>query len=170
HSQLGILYRLLGELDPAESNARQALQIRERLNLPDVYKDYASLAEIARARGDEAAAAAWQAKADAQKAEVRQLARGPKTKAAGKLEGLSPQLLQVMQEVCQAVHAARQGARLDGPAAERLAEMAAGTGPWPAVAAFLRAAADPGQGVPAVPDGLPADLTEMLTALREALG
>jgi len=170
HSQLGILYRLLGELDPAEANARQALQIRAMLSLPEIHKDYASLAEIAQARGDEAGAATWQAKADAKEAELDQLAQGPKAKTPGKLEGLSPRLHQVMQEVCQAVHAARQGVRLEDRAAERLTEMAAGTGPWPAVAAFLRAAADPGQGVPAVPDGLPADLEQLLAALREAPG
>ena len=52
------------------------LAIHEDLDLPDVYKVYGSLAEIARARGDEAAAAKWQAKRDAKVAELKRLRGG----------------------------------------------------------------------------------------------
>ncbi|HUV91330.1 MAG TPA: tetratricopeptide repeat protein, partial [Anaerolineae bacterium] len=74
--QLGVLYRMAGDLERAEEQARQALQIRESLNLPDVYRDYANLAEIAHARGDGEAAARWQAKCDAKVAELERLRRG----------------------------------------------------------------------------------------------
>ena len=69
--QLGVLHLMLGELDQAEQHALQALQIRESLNLPDVYMSYGNLAGIARARGDMQAAAQWQAKRDAKVAELK---------------------------------------------------------------------------------------------------
>src|SRR5262249_7502745 len=74
--QLGVLYWLLGDLAKAEPNAQQALQIREALNLPDVWKDYDNLARIARDRGDKEAVARWQARRDAKLAEVERLRRG----------------------------------------------------------------------------------------------
>ncbi|MFO1428853.1 MAG: tetratricopeptide repeat protein [Candidatus Competibacteraceae bacterium] len=74
--QLGILHRLLGELEQAEQYALQGLQIHESLDLPDVYKDYYNLAIIARDRGDSEAAARWQAKYDAKLAELERRRRG----------------------------------------------------------------------------------------------
>lgn len=76
HSQLGKIHRLLGDLAQAEAEARQALAIRESLGHPDAWKDYATLAAIARDRGDAAAAAHWQAQADAKLEEARRLAAG----------------------------------------------------------------------------------------------
>jgi len=76
YSQLGFLHRMLGELGQAEEYSRQAMQIREALNLPDVYKDYGILSLIARDRGDAAAAARWQAKYEAKVAELQRLRRG----------------------------------------------------------------------------------------------
>ncbi|HEY0736860.1 MAG TPA: tetratricopeptide repeat protein [Herpetosiphonaceae bacterium] len=81
YSQLGILHRLLGELDRAEKNMLQSLKIRELLNLPDVYKDYWILADIARDRADTEAAAMWQAKYEAKVAELERLRRGEGTEA-----------------------------------------------------------------------------------------
>ena len=52
------------------------MKIREALGLPDVYKDYWTLADIARDRGDAEAVAMWQAKRDAKLAEVERLRRG----------------------------------------------------------------------------------------------
>lgn len=99
--QLGVLCRLLGDLDRAEAEARQALAIREPLNHPDTWKDCASLAEIARVRGDQSAATDWQARADALRATFEGLAaapkpamvavneRGPRERATGASRGLS---------------------------------------------------------------------------------
>jgi hypothetical protein len=77
--QLGVLHRLLGDLDRAEELLRQGLQIHESLNLPEVYKDYAVLAQVARDRGDEAAATEWQAKHDTKLAELQRLRQGGDT-------------------------------------------------------------------------------------------
>nr|VFK40960.1 MAG: Tetratricopeptide repeat-containing protein [Candidatus Kentron sp. SD]VFK46715.1 MAG: Tetratricopeptide repeat-containing protein [Candidatus Kentron sp. SD]VFK80456.1 MAG: Tetratricopeptide repeat-containing protein [Candidatus Kentron sp. SD] len=74
--QLGVLYRLSGDIEAAEENARRALAIREPLDHPDVYKDYWSLMNITHARGDEPAAGEWQAKRDAKLAEVERLRAG----------------------------------------------------------------------------------------------
>jgi len=76
YSQLGILHRMLGDLDQAEGHLRQAVRIYEAHNLPDVYKIYGNFALIARARGDAAAAARWQAKREAKVAELQRLRRG----------------------------------------------------------------------------------------------
>ncbi|HEY0604301.1 MAG TPA: tetratricopeptide repeat protein, partial [Herpetosiphonaceae bacterium] len=76
YSQLGRLYQLLGEIDRAEETALQSLKVRESLDLPDVYKDYWILADIAHDRGDAEAAAMWQAKRDAKIAELERLRRG----------------------------------------------------------------------------------------------
>lgn len=67
---------MLGELDSAERNAREAPAIGEGLNLPDVWREYANLVEIVQVRGDEQAAAEWEAKRDAKRAELEMLQRG----------------------------------------------------------------------------------------------
>jgi len=81
--QLGVLYRMAGDLERAEEHLLQALRIYEPLNHPEVYKVYANLAEIARARGDGEAAARWQAKRDAKVAELERLRRGEGDKETG---------------------------------------------------------------------------------------
>lgn len=89
YSQLGVLYRMLGEWKQAEEHSMQALRIHEELNHPDVYRDYWNLADIARARGDAPAAAGWQAKYEAKVAKLARLARGEGTPAAAQvLQGL----------------------------------------------------------------------------------
>jgi ATP/maltotriose-dependent transcriptional regulator MalT len=72
-------YYQLGEPDEAEMNVQHSVSINESLNLPDVYKDYLQLANIARARGDLEAAERWQAKYEAKLAEVQRLRRGEST-------------------------------------------------------------------------------------------
>jgi len=67
HFQLGVLQRLRGDLERAECDLQQALAISEPLGHPNTWKICVNLAEIARARGDAAAAADWQAKADAKR-------------------------------------------------------------------------------------------------------
>jgi tetratricopeptide (TPR) repeat protein len=76
-SQLSRVYLLMGDLDKAEAHAHQAREIKESLGLilqlSDVYYD---LAQIARARGDEAQAAQWEARRDEVAAELARRARG----------------------------------------------------------------------------------------------
>nr|VFK17456.1 MAG: Tetratricopeptide repeat-containing protein [Candidatus Kentron sp. LFY] len=74
--QLGVLCQLSGDLKAAEENTRQALVIYEPLNHPHLLQVYDLLIEIARARGDEAAAGGWQTKRDAKIAELEQLWAG----------------------------------------------------------------------------------------------
>ena len=76
YGQLGILQRMLGNLGLAEENARMSLGIYESLDLPNVSLNYRDLAEIARQRGDQEAAAQWQAKYEAKEAELERLRRG----------------------------------------------------------------------------------------------
>jgi tetratricopeptide (TPR) repeat protein len=76
YGQLGVLYRMLGDLDEAEASLHASLQIHEALGLTDVWKNYRDLAEVARARGDEEAAVHWQAKCDTKRAELDRLQRG----------------------------------------------------------------------------------------------
>ena len=75
-SQLAQIHFLLGDLDAAERNAHAARDIRESLGLKEVWKDYYTLAEIAEARGDTAAAAAWAQRRDDKRAELERLAGG----------------------------------------------------------------------------------------------
>lgn len=82
--QLSQVYVLLGELDKAEAHAHQGREIDEGLsmirNLPG---HYYNLAQIARARGDEAQAAQWEARRDEVEAELARRARGGDAADAG---------------------------------------------------------------------------------------
>jgi tetratricopeptide (TPR) repeat protein len=161
--QLGILHRMLGELDEAERNAHEALAIRERLNLPDVYKDYGNLAEIARARGDEAAAAEWQAKCDAKWEELEGLRRGD-----GQGAKADEELGKFVLALAQAAFQARAGGALAPEAAEALAQMAGAPEPFPTLGSFLQKIADRAP-LPPVPTGLPAELGKIVEALAQAI-
>jgi tetratricopeptide (TPR) repeat protein len=167
YGQLGILHWQLGALDVAEENARQALQIHESLNLPDVYKDYNTLAHIARDRGDTDAATAWEAKRDAKRAELERLARGEGTEAqAGEV---SAQFVQAVLALAQVAFAARTGnAALPPDATEVLAQLKELPSPFGSVGAFLQTVAD-GGAVPSVPAGLPSAVAEILEKLVEAV-
>ncbi|MDP7216202.1 MAG: TIR domain-containing protein [Rhodospirillales bacterium] len=163
HFQLGVLHRMLGELDEAERNARESLAICESLRLPDVYMDYGNLAKIARARGDTAAAAEWQAKHDTKVEEIGRLRRG------GGEDGAVPDdLVKAILALAQAAFQARGGGALPPDAAEALARLADYPAPLDAVGAFLRAVAD-GKPPPPVPGALPAKLREILDALAESI-
>ncbi len=165
HFQLGVLHRMLGDLERAEEHLRQSLRIREALNLPEVYKDYADLAQVARDRGDAEAAAEWQAKSDAKLAELERLRRG----GGDAPPGLEAQLVPVILEIAQAAYDARvQGGTLPPEAAEAVAQLAALPAPLGDAGAFLEAVAGGGP-VPAVPPGLPAALAEILEKLKEAV-
>lgn len=163
--QIGILHRLLGDLDRAEENALKGLEIREPLGLPDVWKDYSNLAEIAHERQDTEAAARWQAKQEAAEAERDRRARGPETR-----EDQPPpeQLIQLLLALAQAAHQARESnTTLDPQAAEFLAQMREADPPLDAFAAFLAAVAE-GE-TPSPPAGLPEPMEKLAEALLEAL-
>ncbi len=162
--QLGVLHRLLGDLDTAERHAREALAIRERLRSPDTVKDYANLEQIAQARGDAAAAARWAARKEEQLAELDRLARGP----ADNPTRVPSQLLDALRQLAAAAHHHRStGTPPSAELAEVLAQLSQAPPPLPAVGAFLSgvAAGDP---VPAVPGGLPEEIAGLLQALAKA--
>ena len=165
YSQLGVLHQMHGDLDAAEQNARKALEIDESIDHPDTWKDYANLADIARARGDEPSAAEWQAKYETKRAEIKRRERGEATP-----EGQIPQeLFNHLKEIAQACYTVRaRKLALPPDLAEALAQISAAQPPFPEIAAFLQAAAL-GQSLPPIPAGLPRQLTGLLEALRGAL-
>ncbi len=163
YSQLGILCRMLGELNRAEENLRQSMGIRESLNLPQVHIDYNALADVARDRGDAKAAAEWQAKRDAKLAEVERLRRGGDAPA-----GVPAQVVEVVLALARAVHDARvRGVALPVEASEEVARLAGMPAPFGDVGGFLKEVAD--GGMPAVPSGVPSEIGEVLEGLVEAL-
>jgi tetratricopeptide (TPR) repeat protein len=167
YSQLGILQRMMGELDQAEANLLQGLQIREALNLPDVYKNYHHLAAIARDRGDQEAAARWQAKHDAKLAEVERLRRGEG--AAEATAGVPDGLMRALVALAQACYQAHASQTLLPPdAAEALAQLREAPPPLAVVGSFLQAVAG-GQPLPPVPADLPPPLHDLVNALAEAV-
>ncbi|MBN1900750.1 tetratricopeptide repeat protein [Candidatus Sumerlaeota bacterium] len=76
YSQLGVLHWMLGDLIKSEEYTRESLKIRASLNLPEVYKDYNILADIARDKGDTKAEAMWRAKYKAKLSELERLRKG----------------------------------------------------------------------------------------------
>jgi tetratricopeptide (TPR) repeat protein len=168
YAQLGVLQHMLGELDQAEANLLQGLQISEALNLPDVYKDYGNLADVARDRGDQEAAARWQAKRDAKVAELERLRRGEG--AAEATAGVPDGLMRALLSLAQACYQARAAQTpLPADAAEALAQLQEAPAPLPAVASFLHAVAA-NQPLPPVPADLPPPLGDLVNALAEAVG
>jgi len=168
HAQLGILHRLRGDLDRAETQAHQALAIRESLDHLDAWKDYANLAEIARARGDTSAAADWQSKADAKRAEAKRRAAGPAADAGDPAAAPDRRLMEALLALAQSVHQARTQHRAPEPdTAEALAQLAGLPDPLGAFGRFLQALAR-GEDPPP-PPGLPEPLAQVAAALLEAL-
>jgi len=166
YSQLGLLYQMVGALDQAEENSLHALQTYESLNLPDVYKVYGNLANTARARGDEEAAAGWQAKHDTKLAELKKLRQGDKETRRQGEEELSKFILALAQAVYQA---RGSGRRLPPEVAEALAQLEQqAPPPLCAIAPFLRAVAG-GESVPPIPPGLPPQVDEVLRELVKAV-
>jgi tetratricopeptide (TPR) repeat protein len=166
HFQLGVLHRRRGDLDRAEAEARQALAIYEDLGHPETWKVYANLAKIAQARNDHPAAAQWQAKAEAKRAEVERLAADPGSGPGP--AGLDPRLVEALMALARAVHLARtRGQLLASDAAAALAQVMAlpdSLGPFGRFLDGLARGADP-----APPAGLPAPLDQIAAALLEAL-
>ena len=167
YAQLGVLHRLLGELDEAEACLRQGLAISEAMALPDVYKDYDNLAKVARARGDEAAAAAWQAKHDAKLEEVQRLRRGGDGGEAPR--ELPDQVTAAILALAQAAYHARTSQQPVPPnLAEALARLQGLSAPMNALGAFLAEVAGGGT-LPAPPEGLPPKIGAIVEGLLEEL-
>ena len=162
--QLGRILWMLDELDRAEEHLQQGLRIFESLNLPDVWKVHANLAEVARARGDAKAADEWQAKRDAKLAELQRLRRGDGTQA-----GVPAQLKDATLALARVAYDVRiRGVSLPAKASGALAQLSGLPAPLGAVGDFLRNVA--GGASPPVPSGLPPEVEEILEGLRQAVG
>lgn len=162
HSQLAQIYLLLDDVDQATEHAHEARKIRERLSLKEVWKDYNTLANIARARGDDAQAAEWQRKRHDLLAELERRAGGP---------SLNPEAMQAILSLAVAcARAGVEGAELPPQAEGVLAQLGEAPTPFDALVPFLRGLAK-GETV-SVPEGLPAELGaalgQMVEAVREA--
>lgn len=158
--QLAIIHLLLGNLAAAERHVHEARQIHESLGLKEALKDYNTLSEIAQARGDLAAAAAWAKKRDDLRAELEHRAGGG--------GDLPAQMLGALQALALACAQAGFGDGDLGPAEEEaLARVGQLPAPFPDFAAFLRQIAA-GQ-LPPIPEGLPAELRRWLEGLAQAI-
>ncbi|MCA9922374.1 MAG: tetratricopeptide repeat protein [Anaerolineales bacterium] len=169
YGQLGQIYRLLGEFDKAEENLLQAVQIEESLNLPDVSTTYYFLVELARDRGDAAAAAQWQAKHDAKLAELEAIRRADREAGTSEVSKTSEVLTKTILALAQAAYQSRTTrAPLPPEAGEAIAQLMEQPGPLGQIGLFLAAVAA-NEPVPAIPPGLPPQLAQILQALVEAL-
>jgi tetratricopeptide (TPR) repeat protein len=160
HNQLAQIHLRLGDLIAAEHHAHAALQIHESLGLPDLWKNYGVLSQIAEARGDTAAAAEWAQKRDAKRAELKRLAGGG--------GGLPSQMLQALRALTIACAQAGFGGDPLGAAEEEtLAKLDSFPAPMPEFSTALRQFAA-GQ-IPAIPATLPAELQQLLTGIIDAI-
>jgi tetratricopeptide (TPR) repeat protein len=158
--QLAWTYLHLGDITTAQDCADKARQICEALNLPETWRIYDILSEIAKARGDIAAAAEWAKKRDDLRAELERRAGGG--------GGLPAQMLKALQALTIACAQAGFGdGRLGPDGEEDLARLAGGPAPFPAFAGFLRHVA--AGELPPIPDGLPPELRAMVEGLVEAI-
>ena len=165
YSQLGILHQMRGDLDAAEQNALKSLQIREQLDHPDLWKVYANLANIARARGDEKSATEWQAKSDTKRAEIKRRERPEGTSTLR----VDEKLIKYLTELAQVSYSVRaQKAAIPPEVAEALAQLQDARAPFNEIGAFLQAAAS-GKPLLPVPSGLPKQIELLLESLKEAI-
>jgi tetratricopeptide (TPR) repeat protein len=171
--QLSQVYLLMGALDKAEEHARQAREIDEGLgmirNLPS---HYYYLAQIARARGDEAQAAQWEARQDEVEAELDRRARGGDAANAG----LPQQTAQAITQLAVAcVQAGLSGTGLPSEAESAIAQLESeAAGPLQALGHYLRRlatgpASDTVAALATPPAGLPDPLPQFIAQLRNAV-
>ena len=157
---LAIVHLRLGDLAAAERDAHESRQIRESLGLLDASREYDTLSEIARARGDIAAATEWERKRDALLEEGN--------RRAGDSGGLPAEMLEALQALTMTCAQAGFG---DGTLApddeEALAALGQSPAPFPDFAAFLRQIA--AGELPPIPDGLPAELRQWVEQLVNAI-
>lgn len=171
--QLSQVYRLMGELNKAEAYAHQAREIDEGLgmirNLPIHYHN---LAQIARARGDEAQAAQWEARRDEVRAELARRAQGGDAADTG----LSPQTVQAISQLAVAcVQAGLGGTGLPSEAESAVVQLESeSAGPLQPLGRYLRRlatgpASDTMAALAAPPTGLPNPLPQLIVQLRDAV-
>jgi tetratricopeptide (TPR) repeat protein len=170
--QLSQVFLLLGELDKAEVQAHQAREIFENLGLKEVHMAYHDLAQIARARGDEAQAAQWEAKRDEVVEELVRRARG----GAAADAGLSQQMLQAITQLAVAcVQAGLGGTGLPSEVESDVAWLESeNAGPLRPLGHYLRRlatgpASDTVAALASPPAGLPDPLPQLIAHLRDAV-
>jgi tetratricopeptide (TPR) repeat protein len=151
--QLAIIHLRLGDLDSAERHAHEAREIRESLNLLEAEREYDTLFQVARGRGDAAAAEEWAAKRDALRQEAERRAGG-----RGGLPTEMLKSLKILTLTC--AHAGFGDGKLGADHEEALARLDEAPAPFCDLAAFLRQLA--GGELPPVPHGLPAELADSL--------
>ena len=172
-SQLSQVYLLMGELDKAEAHAHQAREIKESLGLiRELPRNYYTLAQIARARGDEAQAAQWEAKRDEVQAELARRARGGDAADAG----LPQQMVQAITQLAVAcVQAGLGGTGLPSEAESAVAQLESeAAGPLQPLGHYLRRlatgpASDTVAALATPPAGLPDPLPQLIAQLRDAV-
>jgi tetratricopeptide (TPR) repeat protein len=173
HGQLSQVYLLMGELDQAEAHAHQAREINEGLgiirNLPIYYN---TLAQIARARSDEAQAAQWELKRNEVQAELARRDQG----GAAAEASLSQHMVQAITRLAVAcVHAGLGGTRLPSETESDVAQLESdAAGPLQPLGRYLRRlatgpASDAKAALTAPPAGLPEPLPQMIARLRNAV-
>ncbi len=167
HIQLGILHRLCGDLERAETESLRSLEIFEPLNHPDLWKVYSNLSNIAVARGDAPRAADWHSKRDAKLAELKRLAAGPDLEAHSS-DASDRAVMKTPATLAQSVYQSRIQRRPPEPdIAEALAQLANSTPPFGHFGAFLQAIARFDDPPP--PPGLPEPLAQLAADLLDAL-
>ena len=159
HSHLGQIHLLLGDLNKAEVYAHQAREIHERLGLKEAWKDYNTLAGIARARKKPEEAAAWEQKRESLLAELKRRAGAP---------ALPPQIIQGIGRLAvDCAQAGLEGKRLEPGAEEAITTIAGWPAPLDSLAPFLRALA--AGNLPDLPAGLPPEITAVLQQVIDAV-
>ncbi|MFO0757720.1 MAG: hypothetical protein U0359_14580 [Byssovorax sp.] len=163
HNQLGLIHVLLRNFDKAEEHAHRAREILENLDLKDAWKSYAILAQIARARGDEAQAATWETKRDDLLTELRRRAGGPAL-PSDLLEALQSLILACVQTGFAEDHPITP---IDPQIEEALAQVAKAPPPLDTLAPHLKALT---QGkLPPIPATLPPEVRDLLTQIHQAV-
>ncbi len=171
-SQLAQLYLVTGELDKAEAHAHQARQIMENLAMKEVAINYATLANIARARGDASQAAQWEARRDEARAELTRRAQGGDTSGVN----LSQQMIEAITQLAVAcIQAGLNGSALSSDAESAVAQLQqSDAGPLPSLGPYLRRlttgpADETLAALASPPADLPPPLPQRFAQLRDAV-
>jgi tetratricopeptide (TPR) repeat protein len=172
-SQLSRVYLLIGELENAEVHAYQAREINEGLcNLQGLFRNYNSLAQIARARDDKAQAAQWELRRNEVQAELARRAQGGDAADAG----LPQQMVQAITQLAVAcVQSGLGGIGLPSEAESAIAQLESeDAGPLQPLGYYLRRlatgpASDTVAALATPPAGLPEPLPQLIAQLRDAV-
>jgi len=158
-SEIAQIHGLKGEWKQAEQMALKSREIRERLRLPEVARDYARLIQIALALGDVKKADTWERKL----ADTGGTVAGP--------ERMPPDIINDLLRLADACAKAGFGrtnpVQLDPSTDHSLSALEQTEDPWPQLAKFLRSVAS-GQR-PRIPPTLPGQVQYVLTRLLGAI-